>query len=196
MRAFFIVRQHNRGVAIVIVLNGTSSSGKSTVAHAFQEIAPHLFLNFSIDSILSALPPSTVERIATGADISDLRLKDLVRAFYGCVGKLLEMGHDLVIDHALTARYHVEALLEATNGHEVLLVGLECEPDVLRERERLRGDRRPGIAVDQRKSIHQWLDYDVLIDTGTLSPAEGAARILSAFASGVRGGFLRTKSRL
>lgn len=183
-------------MAIVIVLNGTSSSGKSSVAHAFQEIAPRLFLNFSIDNILSALPPSTVERIATGADISDLRLKDLVRAFYGCVGKLLEMGHDLVIDHALTARYHVEALLDATNGHQVMLVGLQCPSDVLREREQRRGDRRRGMAEDQIKSIHQWLDYDVLIDTAKLTPPECAARILSAFMSGVGGGVQRTESRL
>jgi len=36
------------GMALAVVLNGTSSSGKTTVARAFQEIAPRLFLNGAI----------------------------------------------------------------------------------------------------------------------------------------------------
>jgi chloramphenicol 3-O phosphotransferase len=39
-------------VATIVVLNGTSSSGKTSIARAFQEAAPSLFLNFSIDSVL------------------------------------------------------------------------------------------------------------------------------------------------
>src|SRR5689334_10794879 len=128
-------------MATVIVLNGASSSGKTTVARAFQEAAPRVFLNFSIDSILYALPESAVERIRRGADIADLHLPELVRAFYACVRQLLQRGHDLVIDHAVTARYHVEALLEAVEGHDVLLVGINCPATVLRERELQRGDR-------------------------------------------------------
>src|SRR5688572_22181271 len=104
-------------VATVIVLNGTSSSGKTTIARVFQEIAPSLFLNFSIDSILSALPPSAIKRIAESTDLADLRVPELVKAFYACVGELLRLGHDLIIDHAVTASYHADLLREATHGH-------------------------------------------------------------------------------
>lgn len=164
-------------MAIVVVLNGTSSSGKTTIARAFQERAPSLFLNFSIDSILYALPPSALDRIVGGADISDLRLPELVRAYYGCVRRLLDLGHDLVIDHAITAQYHVDLLREATEGHRVLLVGLDCAAEILNEREKARGDRRVGLAAQQLATIHELLRYDLFIDTAAVGPEEAAARI-------------------
>lgn len=174
-------------MATVIVLNGTSSSGKTTVARAFQELAPRTFLNFSIDSILLTLPPAAVARITSGADITDLRLPELVRAFYACVRQLLDLGHDLVIDHAVTARYHAELLVGAVDGHHVLLVGIDCPRDVLRQREAQRGDRRLGMAQQQSARIHEWLVYDVIIDTSTARPEEGAEKIVGAIGTGGRG---------
>ena len=167
-------------MATVIVLNGTSSSGKTTIARAFQEIAPSLFLNFSIDSILSTLPPSAIKRIATSTEIADLRVKELVKAFYACAGELLRLGHDLIIDHAITAGYHVELLRDATQGHRALLVGIDCPLDVLRERELARGDRRVGMAEQQARTIHTLLEYDLFIDSSATSPQDAAARIAAA----------------
>jgi chloramphenicol 3-O phosphotransferase len=167
----------------VIVLNGTSSSGKTSIARAFQELAPRTFLNFSIDSILSALPRSAIERIAASEDISDLRVPELVRAFYACVRELLALGHDLIVDHAVTAEYHAELLRAATAGHDVMLVGLDCPPDVLRQREQERGDRRIGMAEQQHARIHALLQYDLFLDTSTMSPEEAAARIVGRLVS-------------
>lgn len=169
-------------MATVVVLNGTSSSGKTTVARAFQALAPRLFLNFSIDSILYALPPGALDRIQRGAGISDLPLPELVRGFYACVRELLALGHDLVIDHAVTAPYHVELLRAATAGHAVVLVGLDCPAEVLRRREADRGDRRPGLAEEQRGRIHSLLTYDLFFDTSELSAEEIARRIVEAAA--------------
>jgi chloramphenicol 3-O phosphotransferase len=183
-------------MATAVVLNGTSSSGKTTVARAFQERAPRVFLNFSIDSILYALPQRAIDRIKSGADISDLRLPELVRAFYACAGQLLQLGHDLVIDHAVTARYHAELLLEATHSHDVLLVGLDCPSAILRKREEDRGDRRPGLAELQQSTIHTWLAYDLVIDTSTTLPEDAAARIVEALAGGGTGAIARMRARV
>jgi chloramphenicol 3-O phosphotransferase len=167
-------------MASVIVLNGTSSSGKTTVARAFQELAPQLFLNFSIDTILYALPPDALDRVKRGADIPDLPLPGLVRGFYACVRELLALGHNLVIDHAVTAPYHAELLRAAIAGHDALLVGLDCPADVLRRRETDRGDRRPGLAEQQRSRVHSLLTYDLFFDTSELGAEEIARRILEA----------------
>ena len=183
-------------MSTVVVLNGTSSSGKTSIARAFQNAAPGVFLNFSIDNILYALPPVALDRVKTGADISDLRLPELVRAFYACVRQLLDLGHDLVIDHAVTARYHADALIEAAGSHRVLLVGLDCPPEVLAERERGRGDRRPGLALDQQARIHSLLEYDVRIDTSIVSVDEAARQIVSALARGDGTAFAKVKARL
>lgn len=166
-------------MSLVIVLNGTSSSGKTTIARALQEaVAPRIFLNFSVDNILSSLPRSAIDRIISGADISDLGLPELIRAFYACTGQLLDLGHDLIIDHAITAQYHADLLAAATERHRKILVGLDCPPELLRDRERRRGDRRIGLAEQQHAQIHTLLNYDLMIDTSAVSPPEAAAQIL------------------
>lgn len=171
-------------MAFVVVLNGTSSSGKTTIARAFQEVAPRRFLNFSIDSILYALPPSVVKQVERGERTgTDIGFPELVRAFYACVRELLALGHDLVIDHAATSQAEAGLLAGALAGHQVLLVGLDCPVDVLTERERARGDRRPGMAAAQSERIHQWLRYDLRIDTSRVSPGEAARLIVAAIAS-------------
>lgn len=183
-------------MSLLVVLNGTSSSGKTTVARAFQDAAPSVFLNFSIDSILSALPPSVLQRLVAGTPITDLRLPELVRAFYSCTGELLRIGHDLVIDHAVTARYHAELLLAACEGHDTFIVGIECTIDLAREREAARGDRRLGLADQQFETIHSWLDYDLVVDTSQQSPSEAAASILAALTSGDRKAAAATRRKL
>jgi chloramphenicol 3-O phosphotransferase len=184
MTTIDVRRRYPLAMATVVVLNGTSSAGKTTMARAFQQVAPRIFLNFSIDSILTALPRNALDRITSGADISDLRFSELVRGFYACVRELLALGHDLVIDHAMTARYHVGLLLAATEGHEVLLVGLDCPPEVLRQRERERGDRRIGMAEQQRSRIHSWLEYDLFFDTSAVSAEQAAGEVVRLLDTG------------
>ncbi len=168
-------------MASVVVLNGTSSSGKTSIARAFQEIAPRVFLNFSIDSILYTLPPSVVKEVNRGEKTgTDIRFPELVRAFYACVRELLALGHDLVIDHAVITEAQAEMLKAAVQSHDVLLVGLDCPVDVLEARERERGDRRPGLAAAQCGRIHQWLEYDIRIDSSRMSAEEAARMIASA----------------
>jgi chloramphenicol 3-O phosphotransferase len=165
-------------MSTVVVLNGTSSSGKSTIARAFQELAPRVFLNFSIDTILYALPQSALDRIKRGEDIADLRYSELVRAFYACVRQLLDLGHDLVIDHAIVSREHADLLLSATESHRMLLVAVDCPREVLREREAQRGDRTRGLAEHQFARVHSWLEYDLRVDTSVDSADAAAARIV------------------
>jgi len=40
----------------VIVLNGGSSSGKSSIARALQEILPNVWLTFGVAALIEALP--------------------------------------------------------------------------------------------------------------------------------------------
>lgn len=167
-------------MATIVVLNGTSSSGKTSIARAFQELAPRVFLNFSIDSILYALPVSAIERIQRGDAISDLRFPELVRAFYACVRELASLGHDLVIDHAVISQREAELLLSAVEGHKTLFVGVDCPVDVLAERERARGDRRIGMAAAQSARIHQWLQYDLRIDTAVVDAETAAQQMVDA----------------
>jgi len=165
-------------MATIVVLNGASSSGKTAIARAFQDLAPRLFLNISIDSILYALPPDVLERMKRGEpQLRELRFLELVRAFCACVRELAALGHDLVIDHAVMTREEADLLMAAVASHRVVWVGVQCPADVLAERERARGDRRIGLAAAQCERVHLWFNYDLVIDTSAVT-VEDAARLI------------------
>ena len=170
-------------MATIVVLNGPSSAGKTTLARAIQAAAPSLFLNFSIDAILYSLPESALARINAGGDVSDLRLRDLHDAYFACVKQLATLGHDIVVDNAIVAERQAQHLRDAVQGHKVLTVLVTCAPDVLADRERARGDRRLGMAVAQLAQIEKWLQHDLRVDTSAESPEAAARRIISSLPS-------------
>ncbi|HEY0139319.1 MAG TPA: AAA family ATPase [Thermoanaerobaculia bacterium] len=181
---------------MLVVLNGTSSSGKTSIARAFQEIAPRLFLNFSIDSILYTLPPSVVARLERGEPAPEIAFLELVRGFYACIRELASLGHDLVIDHAVMTRAEAELFVAAVDRYEVLMVGIECPVEVLAERERLRADRRPGLAVMQCERVHRWFAYDLVVDSSRVTSEDAARQIVAALDAGGWDGLARTRVRI
>lgn len=190
------VSRYHPFVATIVILNGTSSSGKTTLARAFQELAPTIFLNFSIDSIFDALPKSTHERVTGGLTIPALPFAEIHKAFYACVRELAALGRDLIIDNAITSRAQAEMLVAGAGGHRVLLVSVSCPPGVLAQRERARGDRNLGLAARQLDSIDRWVDYDLRIDTSAGRVQADAARVLETLTSGELAAFARTRARL
>jgi chloramphenicol 3-O phosphotransferase len=183
-------------MSTIVVLNGTSSSGKTTLARAFQELAGSVFLNFSIDDIFYSLPQSAIDRIRAGQTIPNLPFIEIHTAYYACVRELAACGRDLVIDNAITSRAQAERLVAAVEGHRVLMVSVTCSPGGLEERERTRGDRQVGLASRQIETIDRWLEYDVRIDTSVLSAHAGAERVVEALTWKSLTGLERTRDRL
>jgi len=162
----------------IICLNGTSSSGKTALARALQELLPRIYLNFSIDSILYVLPEQALVRMTTGKDISDLNYPLLDRSFNACVRRLVEMGNFLVIDNAMVRVEQVTDFLHSVSGLSVLLVGVHCSTEVLNRRERRRQDRTIGEAAGQFDRVHRYVVYDVEVDSTIKTPRDLALDIV------------------
>lgn len=183
-------------MSLIIVLNGTSSSGKTTLARALQERAGRSLLNFSLDTVLYTLPPRELARLTRGDDLVDVPYDSLVAGHFACVKELARAGLSLVVDTAVTARRRAEQLVEAVGGQDVLLVGVECPVEILERREAARGDRRAGLARAQSRTIHRWLRYDVVVNTEAAAPEDNALSILKAAASERRSGYAETLESL
>ena len=54
----------------VIVLNGGSSSGKSSIARALQEILPTAWLTFGVDVLVEALPGRGEDPCSSPTEVS------------------------------------------------------------------------------------------------------------------------------
>ncbi|WP_413111814.1 chloramphenicol phosphotransferase CPT family protein [Thaumasiovibrio sp. DFM-14] len=163
----------------VILLNGTGSSGKTSLAKELQELLNHQYLNFSIDSVLYALPPSDLQHMMAGRPIErdGFDYAQLVKGYHHSVRALLETGCRVIIDNAWIDKAEVDALNLILSGFDVVRVQVECDLAICEAREHARGDRAIGLAKWEFPQVHQHMHYDTSINTSCLSPAEAAARL-------------------
>jgi chloramphenicol 3-O phosphotransferase len=191
----------------VILVNGPSSAGKTTLCRALQAAIDEPYLVAGFDDFIFMAPP----RYYRGADTSRQSEHDAftalgvemvttsppgappaVTARFGpvfrrlldgmapAVRALVEGGNAVIFDHVLHDRAMHESCRKAFAGLEVFTVGVTCPVEILEARERERGDRVVGRARGLMAVIHGFLDYDVMVDTGALTPAACVSAILAA----------------
>lgn len=168
----------------VIILNGGSSSGKTTIATCLQDILPSPWLHLGVDTLIDAMPQALLTSeagIAFGADGSvrpGPAFRRLEAAWMRGVAAMARAGARIIVDDVFVsgvdARDRWQAALVDVS---VLWVGVRCDPAVATERERGRGDRVAGMATSQAQLVHAGMAYDVEVDTSETSAAECARRI-------------------
>ena len=175
----------------VIVLNGPSSSGKSTLAGALQSLIAEKrserYEIVSIDDYLKMSPSATIYEDDVFNISDDLCKRAL---------EITKTGTGVIIDHVMTSARIFEALKRNLSSCQIRLVRVTCPLHLLRERELARGDRHPGSAEASEAYLFPREGYDLVVDTGTRSPAENSMRIfetLLAMRTG-RSGWKRRRS--
>jgi chloramphenicol 3-O phosphotransferase len=159
----------------VIVLNGGSSSGKTTLARRLQDRLGASWLTLGVDDLIRALPGgdqpfgSTDKSIGVLPDgtvtVSD-GFRQAERAWYRGLAAIARNGSALIIDEVfLGGRASQERLEAALAGLSVLWVGVRCDADVAEARERERHDRTIGMARLQAEKVHEGVEYDLVVDT-------------------------------
>lgn len=147
----------------IILLNGASSSGKSSLARAIQARIDRPFWHISIDHLRdSGVLPTT--RIKSG----EFDWRAMREAFFlGFERSLLayvEAGNDLVVEHIMESEAWLLRLADTLAGQDVFFVGVHCALEELERRERERGDRPIGDARRDFHRIHSWCVYDLEVD--------------------------------
>ena len=156
----------------VIVLNGSSSSGKTGIARCLQAILPQPWLRIGVDDLLDALPPSLMGSdsgitIGPAGDVTPGEgFREIETAWTNGVAAMVRAGANVIIDDVfLGGATSQERMRAHLDGLDVLWVGVRCDPDLLAGREMARGDRVPGMAALQAEVVHQGVVYDVEVDT-------------------------------
>lgn len=164
----------------VILLNGTGSSGKTSVAKVLQEQLTEQYLNFSIDSVLYALPPSDLAKMMKGEPITrgGYDYAKLVDGYHRCLPSLLDAGCKLIIDNAWIDAVEVDSLMTLLSPYQVCVIGVYCDLAEAKRRELARGDRAIGLAEYEFPLVHQVFNYDFTLDTTQISPEQGAHLIV------------------
>jgi chloramphenicol 3-O phosphotransferase len=184
----------------VIVLNGASSTGKTTLAAALQEVLDDSWLVFGIDTLIAALPLNLLEihdeamiearprdhqiregGISFGPDgkiLVGIEYRRLEAGWLRGVAAIADAGVRLILDEVfLEGAPGQSRLREALFGRTIAWIGLTCDLQVAEERERERGDRVVGGFAQQWQTVHEGVDYDLVVDSTSSSPQEMAQRI-------------------
>jgi chloramphenicol 3-O phosphotransferase len=168
----------------VIVLNGGSSSGKTTIAACLQDMLPSPWLHLGVDTLVDAMPQALLTSengIAFGSDGSvrpGPAFRELEAAWMRGIAAMARAGARIILDEVFLSGVDARNRWQAALADVLVLwVGVRCDPAVAAERERGRKDRIAGMATSQAHLVHVGMAYDVEVDTSEMSGVECARRI-------------------
>ena len=163
----------------VIFLNGTSSSGKTTIAKALQEKLTEPYMYVSIDNYFHMYPerffrPTSEQE----SKVLERIIPAVVSGLHRSVAALAQAGNNVLVDNLLQDEGSLEECVGLWVGLDVLFVGVKCPLKITEQREKKRGDRTIGTARFQFELVHAHNIYDIEIDTSRLTVDECIGRIL------------------
>jgi chloramphenicol 3-O phosphotransferase len=176
----------------VIIINGGSSTGKTSMALEFQEITREPYFLLGIDLFWVTMPQKEIDlervsprfyqwcqeeneegqryyRILPGPFLNEIML-----ARYKSMVAYLERGLNLVADEVFWSREWLLESLRVFKGFECYYVGIFCADRELLARELQRGDRLVGWARGSQIYAHKDALYDLKIDNTFKTPLECA----------------------
>lgn len=161
---------------MIIVLNGVSSAGKSTLAKELTKLLPDFF-DFSVDDY-----DLVIEKME---DRENDRLIPIETEYYYYknVAMFSDRGVNLILDQILHDPITLQNFYETLKSYPILLVGVHCPAEELKRREELRGDRQIGQAISQLNFVHSQEFYDIEVNTYTHSMVECAREIVDCLES-------------
>jgi chloramphenicol 3-O phosphotransferase len=183
-------------MATCIVLNGTSCSGKSSIAAALQELWPQPLQVTGIDTFLAAQSQRFFAidgRVVTGFSWVPVTAGGppafgwvpgplglgMIKASHAYWAACAGAGLDQVIDDVWLVPDQPAGLRDALLAANTLWVGVHCPLAVAEQRERERGDRLAGTVRGQHALVHTFRKYDIDVDTSAATPRQCAEAILA-----------------
>ena len=187
----------------VVVLNGTSSAGKTSIARRFQANeadAGRCWLLIGIDDFNDKLPHQWLragdhDGAQSGVGVQFVPTADGLVVHTGAVGRQLyaayrrsvaacaRAGFDVLVDDVVYDEAAAIDWRDALHDLPVTWVAVQCDLEVAAAREQARGDRLPGLARGLGALVHAHVDYDHELDATDASVDELAAQLAELLAS-------------
>ena len=156
----------------VILLNGASSSGKSTLAKSLQKYIKdnkkEEYIIVSIDDFLSM----TVNEPIYEDDVFGISPPLCQKVL--CI---LKLGHGVIIDHVITSERIYKQLTESLKEYTLLKVQVTCPLNELEKREKERKNRCVGSAKASYEYLYPKKGYDLTLNTLESSSKECSKKI-------------------
>jgi chloramphenicol 3-O phosphotransferase len=173
----------------LILLNGVTSSGKSSLLRALQKRLSEPFLEAGIDKFIFMLPERYLDDpywddVLGQASRAGAHGMRLFGGMHAAIEGLLRTGNNVLADHVLIEPAWAADCAARFGDMRAYLIGVRCSLEVIEARERARGDRTPGQARKQFEAAHAYCVYDFEVDTSHELPDACAERVLAFLATG------------
>lgn len=198
---------HNNLSGHIIILNGSSASGKSSVQKALQAQSNHMYITVGIDSFFDALLPTSdltdfektktlIQYTKSGELIRSVTLqhdKDgnplvpltigsaglrVIEGMHYAIAAYAKAGNNVIVDYILYDSQWIKYLKNALQGYTVYCVGFKFPLAVVEQREKDRKTSPIGHARSHYHHVHDHMKYDIEITDNTLSPEVIAKQII------------------
>ena len=159
---------------MLIVLHGTSSSGKTSLANALLELSSHALLHLEADRFAPVLWQDHPAKTDPQFQVR------YVAAMHEAIAAFGRRGFDVIVDGSLPtepeSRDRCLAILREVPDTRV--VAVRCSVTALRRREAARSDRPKGWAEEQAEIVYEGVDFDATVDTTNASSRDLANDLL------------------
>ncbi len=165
----------------IIILNGASSSGKTTLCRALQDVLPEPYILLEEDRFVYGtyhpkyLQPGSVEEI----------FRKTMLGYYRSLRAFALSGHHVLADTGFYSLDLVKMCVLELSDMPVWMIGVHCSLGEMERREALRADRDPGTAREQYETIHAHVIYDMTVDTSKHDATQCANEIAEAIGNGL-----------
>ena len=185
----------------IILLNGSSSAGKTTIARMLQQLYREPWQHMALDQFRDGMPDRfrglnspagdsgarglnvvPVER--DGDRITEIRFGDVgrrvLRGMRRSIATFAGEGNHVIVDDLMFEKSFLLDYLDVLTGLDVTFAGIRCDLKVVNAREATRPGRFPGTATSHFHTIHEHCIYDVEVDTTDSTPRHCAQQIMRA----------------
>lgn len=162
----------------LIILNGPSCVGKTTLAVTFQNTVSETYYRLSIDDYLCMVPES---KLYLGDGIN---IRNAIHFMHSSIRLLLEEEINVIVDMIYLQKYGTESVVDECRNffknYDVMMIKLKCELKELKRRAEIRKNR--DFNDIQRQIAMQFPDeaFDVVLDTFQYNVEECVDFIINA----------------
>jgi chloramphenicol 3-O phosphotransferase len=172
----------------ILICNGTSSSGKTSLVRELQKRLDNPFLDAGLDRFLWMLPKRYLDRplwddVLGLADQAGQTGHTLISGMHHAILALALRGNHVIADHVLVEPRWVAECAQLFAGLPAYLIGVHCALEIVEQRELARKDRTLGQARKQFERVHAHGVYDFCVDTGVHDVEACAAQICDFLAT-------------
>ena len=187
-------------MANIILLNGCSSSGKTTLAEKLQQLLPEPYQHIALDQYRDGMPArvrglnappgsdgarglNVVPAFIEGNPVTEIHFGDfgetVLRAMRRSTAELAAMGIPVIVDDLLFKKTYLDDYVALLEPESTWFVGVHCDLEIINAREANRMGRFPGTATAHYELVHaHGQDYDLEVDTSHATPREIAEEII------------------